>query len=135
MSMKLDTVDGHRVWKVNGKKTKVLNAHQTARARGTKFKLSYKLQGGTVKARVADDNLSWSHFYVPGEIWYVLQFRPVGGGEAVYSICLQNGMEKTTNILKPGKEYICDISYDYGEDFEWDEIGEWYLPRRIYVQP
>ncbi len=203
MSMKLDTVGGHRIWKVNGKKAKVLKAHQTAKTRGTKFKLSYKLQGGivdgklpsyhyygekvqfpratrgkyefigwrwqknitygeefvrwlkrdvtltahfvkveveslpggTVRARLVDDGLSWRTYTAPDETWYVIRFRPVGGGKEMYPFFLQNGMEKTSTILMPGAEYIYDISY-YIEVFDdGDAIKEWYLPKRIYVQP
>ena len=45
-TIKLNTVSGHRVWRVNGKRTTVLKADETAKTRGTKYRISYDLCGG-----------------------------------------------------------------------------------------
>ncbi len=42
----LDNCEGWRIWKVNGKKTRVLPKKKTARARGKKIPITYDLAGG-----------------------------------------------------------------------------------------
>ena len=42
----LDDCEGWRIWKVNGKKTRVLPKNKTARARGKKIPITYDLAGG-----------------------------------------------------------------------------------------
>lgn len=50
--VRLNTASGHRVWRVNGKKTTVLKANETAKTRGTKYRISYDLCGGKVPGRL-----------------------------------------------------------------------------------
>ena len=46
LPIRLNTVSGRRVWRVNGKRTTVLKANETAKTRGTKYRISYDLCGG-----------------------------------------------------------------------------------------
>lgn len=71
--------------------------------------------------------------------WYVFRFRPVDGGEIRYSPhYYPGGAMQVVDKLEKGKEYICEVSYGYGDDYSSEDYyssGQWFLPRRIYVQP
>lgn len=94
------------------------------------------LPGGIIKVQADGDDIIWDEKWGAGIYWYIFRFRPVGGGETWYSARLWGDWVDVLDRMEKGKEYICDISYGYGEAFEdVDEHEAWFLPRRIYVQP
>lgn len=58
MKIPLDTVSGKRIWKVGGKKAKILTQGKTAKSRGTKYRITYDLRGGKTT-----DRMPGYHYY------------------------------------------------------------------------
>lgn len=60
--------------------------------------------------------------------------RSAAGRRGIALLVFRAGMDILDDLEK-GMEYVCEISYGREGLTDVDEYKEWYLPRRVYIQP